>query len=196
MSDNTGYDDILKRLEAGEIGADEAGRLLAEVRSASPASPVDSTSMGLVPDMDRFRRGWQTPFFGSAVLALLGGRYLLGTRDRSGFFTWIGRSTARLVFGLGLLGALVSYAGRRSPWAHIQVESRDGTRIELDLPVPLDWLSRLLNVARPWVSGIAAEQIDLAVETLESLQADLVDDQQPLTIDVNEDGDRVRVYFG
>ncbi len=62
--------------------------------------------------------------------------------------------------------------------------------------MPLDWLSRLLNVARPWVSGVAAEQIDLAVEPLESLQADLVDEQQPLTIDINQDGDRVRVYFG
>ena len=195
MSDNS-HDEVLKRLENGEIDADEAGRLLAEAEApAAPAAPAATRPLD-APDMDRFRRNWQPNFLGSVVMLLVSGRLLGVTRGHHGPLSGLVRLVAWPLTLLAGLAALISYAGRNSPWAHIRVESRDGTHIKLDVPVPLGWVSRLLNGIRPWVDGDVAEQIDLAVETLEALQDEIVHGSQPLTIDVNDEGDRVQVYFG
>ena len=193
MNDNA-HDDVLKRLEAGEIDADEAGRLLAESQAAAQeaAQPMPED----LPDMDRLRRNWQPNFLGSVAMLLVSGRLIGLAHKRHGLLGGLVRLFAWPVALLSGLAVLISYIGRNSPWAHIRIENRDGTRIALDLPVPLAWISRLLNVVRPWVDGEAAEQIDLAVETLEALQDEIVHGRQPLTIDVNDEGDRVRVYFG
>jgi hypothetical protein len=193
MSDNV-HDDVLKRLEAGEIDADEAGRLLAETESAAQAA-APARPAGL-PDMDHFRRNWQPGFAGAVVTLLVSGRLIGMTRKHRGLLGGLVRLVAWPLALLSGLAALISYAGRNSPWAHIRIEDHDGTRITLDVPVPLAWISRLLNGVRPWVDGEAAEQIDLAVETLEALQDEIVHGHQPLTIDVNDEGDRVQVYFG
>jgi hypothetical protein len=185
------HDDVLKRLEAGEIDADEAGRLLAKAEPVAPPPPPAG-----LPDMDHLRRNWQPNFLGSVVALLISGRVLGMTRRQHGLLGGLVRLVVWPVALLAGLAAMISYAGRNSPWAHIRIESRDGTRIKLDVPVPLGWVSRLLNAVRPWVDGEAAEQLDLAVETLEALQDEIVHGHQPLTIDVNDEGDRVQVYFG
>jgi len=190
MSANS-HDEVLKRLENGEIDAAEAGRLLAEAEQPPAAArPADG------PDMDQFRRNWQPNFLGSVVALLISGRVLGMTRRQHGLLGGLVRLVIWPVALLAGLAALISYAGRNSPWAHIRIEDHTGTHIRLDVPVPLGWVSRLLNAVRPWVDGDVAERIDLAVETLEALQDEIVHGSQPLTIDVNDEGDRVQVYFG
>ena len=131
---------VLQMLQDGKITADQAAELLAALEPedalelvADSAHEEDAVEGDVImpkspaPDMNRFRRFWQIPFFGCLALMTLSGLWLRSIYQTSegaisfGFVcVW---SLFLLMFGLTAL----AFMSRRSAWLHVRVreEKRD-----------------------------------------------------------------------
>lgn len=176
--------EILEALERGEIDAGEAIRQL-EGEPTNPgipaAEPVDMPSYW--PHL------WIIPVAVGA-LGLFGG-YGLGTL---GGWWWL---LAGPVLVLGAVCFVLGLASIQSPWMHIRIQSQERGSISefgLSLPLPLRpaiWLLKQFGSYVPSLDSTAIDELLLAMEGVRTSDG-------PFFIDVQEedDGERVRVYFG
>ena len=139
-------DKILKMLEEGTISAEEAEELLAAIEGDydDPAA-VDTVYEG--PDMSQFRSYWRRPFTIAAVVLLVSGSGLLGTRGSRGLAGLLRRLLFWPVTLLAALTAVITYLSKDGPWLHMRIRSADGERIAISLPFPLHLLRGALRIA-------------------------------------------------
>jgi hypothetical protein len=181
--------EVLRRLEAGEIDAEEALGLLrteepveGEVITAAPTTTEHPTK--------RWQHFWLYPLAAAAGILALGGLILalvVGTGAASGWLVcgW-------LPVGLGLLGLLFALWSRGARWLHVRVREEGGHRIAISFPVPLTLTAWALRIARPFVPQLKETGADELVLALRDSNRD-----EPLHIQVDEeDGDQVEVYIG
>jgi hypothetical protein len=109
----------------------------------------------------------------------------------------------RLVRGLILLpvtaiagvAAVILYLSKNGPWLYLRVRSDDGDRFAIGLPFPLHLIRGGLRLVQSQVPDPdIGEKIDMAAEFLEAIETS--DLQDPMTIDVRDEGDSVQIYFG
>ncbi len=198
---------ILRMLQDGKITTEQALALLRAVEAGEPDRDATETPEPLTgevvspeptPDMERFRRFWQIPFFAALALLLVFGLWLRGIyQDTAGAISlgfvciW---SLFLLSFGLTLL----AWWSRRAPWLHVRVREHGGRRIAISLPLPLQLANWGVRFARGWVDTNTQSQLDVAESFLEAAQAGWRDGStEPLVVHVDdEDGDQVQVYIG
>ncbi len=197
---------ILQMVQDGVVTAEQAQELLQALQSPSD-TPQDEPSPVLTgdviqpepaPDMDRFRRFWQYPFF-IALFALL----LTGLGLRALYQSSEGAITLWFVCVLSvfiLLFALTSLAfmSRRSAWLHVRMKEKKGRKIAISLPLPMGLARWVMNIARGFVPNKEQANLDVASEFLQAAQDDLRSPgAEPLMINVDdEDGDQVQVFIG
>lgn len=174
--------EVLDELEGGRIDAAEALRRL----EAGPSEPEDAPPAGV----GRGRRAWWlVPFcIGLGLTALGGWLAALG----GGW--WFG-AVPLLLIGIPLmaLGAI----SRTSPWVHVRIRSREGSRprrIVISLPIPLRPVAWVFRTFRPWIHGLDDTAIDELILTLDGN----VSPESPLYVHVDdeEDGEQIEVFLG
>lgn len=197
---------ILQMVEDGTLTAEEAMDLMQAVassdESAVPKAEEARRVAGEVitpskaPDMERFRRFWQIPFFISLALLLGSGLWLRGLyRSSEGSIT-LGFVCIWSVFIFAFVLTSLAFISRQSAWMHVRVKEKGGRRIAISLPIPL----RIANWAIGFARGFVKEEskLDLAAGFLAAAQDNFkTAAADPLMINVDDDdGDQVQIYIG
>jgi hypothetical protein len=189
-------DKILSMLEEGTITAEEAQELLdaVEVEDSAPP-PAGIESAGPPPDMDAIKSAWRVPFNISLIVMAISGSLLWRTRRAAGAAGLIRSLLILPATILAALSAIFIYVSKDGPWLHLRVQENSGSRFAISLPFPLHLVRGGLRLAQSQVPDQEArEKIDAAAEFLEAVESS--DLQDPLTIDVRENGESVQIYLG
>lgn len=199
---------ILQMLQDGKITTDQAMVLLQAVaESGEGADTVGVESEPLTgeivnpelpPDMGRFRRFWQVPFFAALALLIVFGFWLRALYQNSAGAISLGFICVWSLFMLSFALTMLAWWSRRAPWLHVRVREQGGRRIAISLPLPLGLANWGLRFARSWVDEAVRPQMDMAESFLAAAQAGWREgDTEPMVVHVDdEDGDQVQVYIG
>lgn len=194
---------ILEMVGDGTITVDEADQLLAalEPREPDPAVEDRATSITILPpgesagapDMKQFRRYWEYPVIVGAILLGVAGLCISNTSAT------LLQLCGWTLFAGAVLVIVVGWFSQWSPWLHVRIRERGGSRIAFSLPLPLPLARSGLNAAQAVVhrySGpITAANLATAASLLELMED--MPSGEPLTIEVDEeDGDHIRIYVG
>jgi hypothetical protein len=200
---------ILNMLEQGTITADEAARLLEAVSvqepSAQQGSAADDGPPAIEPDevipatFTPDAKRWQL-----LRLIPLGASLLLLVATAWGLWAVYRAADARITFGwvVFLLLCLFALAATAlsvwllsAPWLHVRVHQREGKTIAISLPIPLALAGWGVRIARRYVDAQTSQYLDVSAEFIRAMRRDR-DRSQPLMVNVDDDEQRVQVYFG
>lgn len=206
---------ILQMLQEGKVTADQAMELLQalepseQIPALTGADVEDVEDIGEAltgeviqpaepPDMERYRRFWQIPFFiaiGAVIISGLGLRSLYRSADGAITFWFI---CVWSVFVMTSILTVLAFLSRRATWLHVRIKERKGRRISISLPLPLGIASWGLDIARGFVGDDVREKIDMASGFLAAARDNLRSpESDPLMINVDDDdGDQVQVFIG
>jgi hypothetical protein len=194
---------VLQMLQDGKLTAEQAQELLQALEPTATEETQEAVEGEIVapvepPDMDRFRRFWQYPFFiALAVLIAVG----LGLRSMyqasEGTMTFWFFCVLSLFILTFILTAL-AFLSRSAPWVHVRVREKGGRKIAISLPLPMGLAQWGIGIARNFVPEQEQGNLDMAAEFIRSARHDLKgSDTEPLMINVDdEDGDQVQVFIG
>ncbi|MCB9423226.1 MAG: hypothetical protein H6667_25745 [Ardenticatenaceae bacterium] len=193
---------VLQMLQDGKLTAEQAQELLQalEPTTEEPQEAIEGEVVQPVepPDMERFRRFWQYPFFiALAVLVAVG----LGLRSlyqaSEGMMTfWLFCVSG--IFALTFILTVLAFMSRSAPWVHVRVKEKTGRKIAISLPLPMGLAQWGIGIARNFVPETEQGNLDMAAEFIRSARHDLKGPgTEPLMINVDdEDGDQVQVFIG
>ena len=193
---------VLQMLQDGKLTAEQAQELLDALEPAAhetqEAIEGEIVAPVELPDMDRFRRFWQYPFF--IALAVL---IIVGLGLRSMYQASEGAMTFWLfcvsgIFALTFILTALAFMSRSAPWVHVRVREKGGRKIAISLPLPMGLAQWGIGIARNFVPEREQGNLDMAAEFIRSARHDLKrPDTEPLMINVDdEDGDQVQVFIG
>jgi hypothetical protein len=200
--------EILEMLNQGTITVEEANRLLEAVQDdTSPAAESKADSPpAAAPDLQRFRNLSYIPFGVSVLLLVLAawGTFALSRRAdgqiTAGFVVMV------VVLVLCSLLTWLTLAMTRMPWLHVRVRDRSEQtskgkpthkRFIISLPVPLALAQWGLRIAPRYVGEEQVAQVEMAAAVLQSFRHDLgKPGTDPIVIDVDDNDERVQIYFG
>ena len=186
-------DKILNMLEEGTITAAEAEELLDAVEE--DAGIPDQPSMtGPPPDMEQVRSAWQLPFNISLIITALGGSLLWRTRRATGFGRF---ARALILFPITIVAAIsaaILYLSKNGPWLYMRIRSANGNDFALSLPFPLHWARGGLRLAQDQIPDQEVqEKLDAAADFLEAIETSNL--EEPISIDIRDEGDSVEIYL-
>jgi len=214
---------ILKMLEDGQIGAEEAAELLAalsseeeersftaqpqaalHVRMTDDAGMTDDARVieGVVEEPAR-TPGWEKPPASWSRFwiypALVGGGLLTAGAMVLGLL--YAASAARLwrvccgwlPMMLGLAVALLALWSRTARWLHLRVQEEGKRKVAFSFPLPLTLTALVIRIIRPYVPQLKETGVDEMILALRDTNQD-----EPFFLDVqdDEDGEHVQVYIG
>jgi hypothetical protein len=195
---------VLQMLQDGKLTAEQAQELLAALEPAPTGDDGSEAIEGEIvapvepPDMDRFRRFWQYPFF--ILLAVL---LMVGLGLRSLYQSSEGAITFWFfcvlnIFILTFFLTVLAFMSRSAPWLHVRVREKRGRKIAISLPLPMGLAQWGIGIARNFVPEKEQGNMDMAAEFIRSARHDMKGpDTEPLMINVDdEDGDQVQVFIG
>jgi hypothetical protein len=199
---------ILQMLQDGKVTADQAMELMQALETAEAPGDAkgdsDEVLTGEVirptppPNMDRFRRFWQIPFFiafAALIISAVGLRSLYQSTEGAITFGFV---CVWSIFILMFVLTLLAFFSRQATWVHVRVNERGGKSIAISLPLPLGLASWGLSIARSFVNEEMRQTIDMAADFLDAARQNLnTVASDPLVINVDDDnGDRVQIYIG
>jgi hypothetical protein len=204
---------ILSMLEEGAITADEAARLLEAVSAqqsperqgpaadGGPSGPhaaiePDEVIPGtFAPDARRWKRMKLVPL-GLSLLLLIATAWGLWAAYRAAdaqiTFGWV---VVLLLFLFALAATTLSAWLISAPWLHVRVHRREGRTIAISLPIPLGLAGWGVRLARRYVDEGTSQYLDASAEFIRAMRHDRTR-SQPLMVNVDDDDQRVQVYFG
>ena len=191
---------ILKRVETGEISAEEAVRLLGALGQAPTDSVEPDTSRpepepaASAPPLDvpkSLAEFWRYLMYVGVVQVVLGATllyFVYGARA-SGWWAVLGWP----LFVLGVLVTAVAWWLRTARWLHVRVTGKE--RVAISFPFPLKLAAWAVKIARPFVPRLQETGVD---EIIMGLDDSLKQGGPPLYVDVSDDekGEHVQVYIG
>lgn len=203
MSMENGRMQVLRRLEAGEIDAAAALKLLREMEPAGvdlePAEtaglPEGGETITAAPATagrppGRWTRFWLYPLAAAGTLVALGGFVLLLVLLTGAARGW--QVCGWLPLSLGILGVLFAFWSRSAKWLHLRVKEKEGRRIAISFPVPLTLVAWILRVGGPFVPQLRETGADEMILAFRDAGR-----EEPLHLQVDdEDGEHVEIYIG
>ncbi len=191
---NGEQDKILHMLEEGTISTEEAQTLLDAIEDSRDNDNNTFWSReveGYIPSRDYWRR----PFGIFLISATFWGSLVIRTRKTTGFFSLFRKALLfPLAFG-SALGAGIIYLSKDSPWLHLRIRSAEEEKLSLSLPFPLNILRGGLQFISSQIEDEeAGEKIDAATEFLEAVE--MADYQNPVSIDIEEEGNNIQIFLG
>ena len=194
---------VLQMLENGTVTADEANKLLTALEAdeepkdfASDIRPEArfSSAPPDSPDMERFRRFWQIPFFVTIGVLVLSGLGLSSAHNAASGRATFGVICMSGIFLLAMVTTVLAFASSTARWAHVRVQEKDGKRISISLPLPLALADWGLRIARNFVTGEEIMHLDTAASLIKAMREDpSIWDAGPLMVEVDDDDGR---YMG
>jgi len=177
--------DLLNRLEAGEISAEEAIRALGQEQEVA-----ERTLAGEIPaPPPRWRAWWLIPF----SLGIAGTAAGLGLSQLGGWW-WL--CAGPLLF-VSVTVVTLAAATSQSPWVHVRVRTgaEEGfRRINISLPIPVRLTAWGLRVFGSKIQGLDDTAVDDSILGLE----ESLSRETPIHIQVQdgEAGEHVEVFMG
>jgi hypothetical protein len=193
---------ILQMLQNGTLSTEQALALLEAVDEGEEPEVVHSGEVidpaAPPPDMARFRRFWQIPFFITLGFLLMIGLWLRSLYQASEGSLSLGIACLGSLFVLAFGLTAVAFMSRRSTWLHVRVKERGGKRIAISLPLPLGLASWGLELARSFTPAEQRQNLDMAADFLAGAKTQLNDlASDPVMINVEDkDGDHVQIFIG
>jgi hypothetical protein len=197
---------ILKMVEDGRISADEAMILIRALEQKSPVAemevievaPGSGSEKADAPEFEevkqRARRFAMIPLWIGVGGTVLSAGLMYWAMQSSGFGFWFYCLT--FPFLLGVLLIALSAGGMNSRWLFVDVRQKPGEkpeRITFGFPVPLRFLSWGLRTFGHHIRGLnSRENVSELVEMLDKT----VSSKSPLIVNVDDDGEKVRLYIG
>lgn len=185
---------ILRMVEAGTIGADEAAGLLAALDtggsegSEQAAPPVPE---GVLPPA-RWARFWVYPLLGGGGILIVGSLIMGLIYAADAARGWLVCGWLPMILGLAIM--LLAWWTRRATWLHLRISEGGRRKIAFSFPLPLTLAAWALRIAQPFVPQLKESGVDdLIIAMRDSATRD-----EPLFLDVQDDqeGERVQVYIG
>jgi hypothetical protein len=178
--------EVLNRLEAGEINAEEAIEALGQEQDFTGGEQFIKEEAG---SPSRWRSWWLIPF----ALGIAGTAAGLGLSQLGGWW-WV---CAGPLLVVSVTVVIVAAATSQSPWVHLRVRTgvEDGYhRFNLHLPIPLRLAAWSLRVFGSNIPGLDDTAVD---DLLLGLEGNL-SSETPIRIEVQngEDGEHVEVFMG
>lgn len=185
---------ILKMVEDGTIGADEAASLLEALDSGGAEEgeegAVSSPDRGTHPE--KWTRFWIYPLMAGGAVLILGSLMMGLVYATDAARGW--RVCGWLPMILGLVVMLLAWWTRRAKWLHLRISEEGRRKIAISFPLPLTLAAWGLRVAQPFVPQLKETGVD---DLIIALRDGAIRDE-PLFVDVqdDQDGERVQVYIG
>jgi len=199
---------VLKMVEDGKISAEEGLKLMQALDEGDSGAPEvevvhyasakpdgDEAQPKSDPEFDRkinrFRQLWMIPLWAGVVVTVFSAYWMYSAAQdaRLGFWFYC----AWLPFLLGIAAIAIGFDSRSSRWIYIDVQQQPGEhpeRILITFPLsPVSWLVRVFG------SSIPAEHRGAVNEVLEAVFRS-TKSQEPLFVDVDDEGQHVQVYIG
>ncbi len=203
--------DILRRVKAGELSVEAASRYLEDLdlRNQQVGEPaelperssafVEGTTDGetwqpapivedIQPELGWWKEAWLIPFgVGTGILVL--SAILMRWAYSSNHFFWFYCSWLPLL--LGLLALFLGWWSRQARWLHVRVQDAGGRRVSISMPLPLrfaGWALRTFGHFIPQMQDVDLTDMPVIFSSLEEAEG-------PMTVEVDDGGDRVRVYI-
>ncbi len=193
---------ILKRVEAGEITAEEAVRQINELGQASSSAPepepqavepepVRSTSAPPLEIPKGLAQFWVYPLYVGVGMVVLGALLLYAVYGALAGWGWA--LCGWPIFATGVLVVATAWWLRTARWIHVRVRGKEN--VTISIPLPLRLTAWAFKIAKPFVPQFKDTGID---EVITSLGDTLGKGGQPIYVDVNdeEEGEHVQVYIG
>ncbi len=193
---------ILKRIEAGEISADEAVQQLGAL-TQSPQPKVEPEPEMLRPEPEQIvsappldipkglAQFWRYPLYAGVGIVVLGAILLYAVYGASAS-VWLSLC-GWPVFALGVLVTATAWWLRTARWVHVRVTGKE--RVAISLPLPIKLTAWAIKIARPFVPQLKDTGVD---EVIMGLGDTLDKDGQPIYVNVDDDetGEHVQIYIG
>ena len=197
--------DVLKKVQSGDLGVDEAAKRLGDleenqaepaVQEILPPSPYSQSSFGDAPaaedtqplmDVGRWKDAWMIPFWiGTGIFVL--GALLMGwsysTAARANFWFYC----SWLPMLLGLLVLFLGWWSRNARWVHVRVQSADGSRVNVSVPLPLRLAGWVLRAFGPMIPAVREQKLDFLPDILDAVSQT----RDPIWVDVDDEDWRSR----
>lgn len=191
---------ILKRVETGEISAEEAVRRLNALGQAAtdvvepdtirpePEPTASAPPLDVPKGLAEF---WRYLMYVGVVQVVFGATllYFVYGAKASGWWAVLGWP----LFALGVLVTAVAWWLRTARWLHVRVTGKE--RVAISFPFPLKLAAWGVKIARPFVPKLQETGVD---EIIMGLDDSLKQGGPPLYVDVSDDdkGEHVQVYIG
>ena len=193
---------ILKRIEASEISAEEAVRLInelgptpsaqAEPEVIAPEQPAAEAAT--TPPLEApkgFSHFWLYLLWAGVGTVVLGAILLYAVYGARAGWGWA--VCGWPLFALGVIVTTTAWWLRTARWVHVRVRGKEN--VSISLPIPIKLTAWAVKIARPLVPQFKETGVD---EVILGLGDALTESNQPLYVDVNDDesGEHVQVYIG
>jgi len=195
---------ILKRIEAGELSAQDGVRLLNELAQAQTSEPepqviqpepfaAESASASPLQVPRGFSRFWLYPLWAGVGTLVLGAILLYAVYGTRAGWGWA--LCGWPLFALGVLVTVMAWWLRTARWVHVRVRGKDAARVSVSLPLPIKPTAWVIKIVKPFVPQFKDTGVD---EAILGLADALKEGTEPLYVDVNDDdsGEHVQVYIG
>ena len=191
---------ILKRVETGEISAEEAVRLLNELGQAPSSAPepepqvIEPEPAESAPPLEAPRglsQFWVYPLYAGVGIVILGALLLYAVYGASA--GWGLALCGWPIFALGVLVVATAWWLRTARWIHVRVRGKEN--VTISIPLPLRLTAWAFKIAKPFVPHLRDTGVD---EVIMSLGDTLGKDGQPIYVDVHDEdeGEHVQIYIG
>jgi len=188
---------ILKRIEAGELSAEEAVRqinALGQAPQVQAEPEPDVAKAASAPPMDvpkGLAHFWLYPLW-VGVATIVVGAFILYAVYGASASVWLSLCGWPL-FALGVLITTTAWWLRTARWVHVRVTGKE--RVAISLPLPIKLTAWVIKIVRPFVPQLKDTGVD---EVITSLGDTLDKDGQPIYVNVDDDetGEHVQVYIG
>lgn len=192
---------VLDMLRAGQITADEAEKLLANLGD-EPLTEPDDHQVVILPKGDK--RGitydpelpdpknlWLIPVFaGIGILGFFG--FIMTVF--SAFLVYLCLSPF-ILLGMGLTA--IGVMSRSSHWIHVRIQEKSGSRIKISLPFPIMMTSWVVSLLQPLIAR-KVDDVDLQSLDLAGMVRQMGDElspENPIMVAVDDDDDQVLIYI-
>ena len=191
--------EILKRVEAGELSAEDAVRLISALGPAPSSEPEPEviepeSSHPSAPPLEvpkSLAQFWIYPLYAGVGVVVLGAMMLYAVYGARG--GWGYALCGWPIFFTGVLVIATAWWLRTARWVHVRVRGKEN--VTISLPLPLKLTAWAFRIAKPFVPQLKDTGVD---EVIMGMADTLGKDGQPLYVDVNDDdkGEHVQVYIG
>jgi len=191
---------ILKRVETGEIKADEAVRLINELgpTPSTEAEPevIEPEAGPSAPPLEvpkSLAQFWIYPLYAGVGVIILGAILLYAVYGARAGWGWA--LCGWPLFAVGVLITVTAWWLRTARWVHVRVRGKDAARVSISLPLPIKLTAWVIKIVKPFVPQFRDTGVD---EAILGLADALQEGNEPLYVDVNDDesGEHVQVYIG
>lgn len=190
---------IFNQVRAGEISIEEADRMLQSLGEPTRANPEAGIPAGESPDSKQpaadtitglgwWQNAWLIPVWVGIAIIVFSALLINWGYTNQRFF-WFYCSW--LPLALGILVLILGVWSQQARWVHLRILDADGPKISFSLPLPIRLASWVLRIFGSRIPGLKDKHLDQLPEILDAIG----DSRDPISVEVDDGDDHVRVYI-